>query len=337
VANPGGTFGGAGGFGGGGGGFGGHGGFGGGGGNQNAPGGFGGGTGDGASASSSGGGGAGMGGAVFIVDSGSLTITGSGTLEGGAVTGGIHGSVHGGGNPTDGAAYGGGMFLQGSNGGALVIAPQDRATFTISDEIADEAGSDSTASSNSRGLTIGLGTVVVSHDQTYSGATTVLGGPLEVDATLAHSTAVLNGGTLQGNGTVAGLEVESGSIVAPGTAGDVFGALNVAGDATFAGGSTLSLKADASSTSAASLAIAGEATLGGTIAVDFGGATPAVGTVYTILTASSTSGTFALSLPDGVFGEVMYDAGAVTLEITDLPPDDIFEDGFDGGPGAAAR
>jgi len=325
----GGGFAGAGGFGGGGGGYGGHGGFGGGGGNQNAPGGFGGGTGGGPSAISSGGGGLGAGGAVFVVDGGTLTIAGGGAIAGGSVAGGPPGGFAGGGNPTGGAAYGSGVFLQGT-AGALVFAPARGATYTIDDVIADEAGSDGAASTNARGITVdGVGgTVVVTGDQTYSGTTTVAGGALEVDGTLASSVDV-TGGTLQGSGTLGTLVAESGA-VAPGTATDPFGVLHVAGDAAFSG-STLSLKADAASTSSAMLAIDGNATLAGTVAVDFGNAAPAVGSVYTVLTASSIEGAFAVSLPAGVFGQLDYAAGSVTLEITDSAPDQIFADGFDGG------
>jgi len=328
----GGGFGGAGGFGGGGGGFGGYGGFGGGGGNQNAPGGFGGGTGDGNSASSSGGGGAGMGGAIFIVDSGSLTITGSGALEGSAVTGGRHGSIPGGGNPTDGAAYGGGMFLQGANG-ALHFAPGDRATFSISDAIADEAGSDASASSNTRGLVLdGAGTLVLDGEQTYSGATEVDAGVLDVEGTLDASRVDVAGGTLTGIGTIAGLATTSGS-VAPGGAGEPLGTLHIAGDAALGAGATLSIKADAASGASASLSIDGAADVAGTIALDFGGATPAQGTTFTVLSAASISVKKAsLVLPTGVSGQLAYGATSVTVEIGGGAPDTIFDDGFDGAP-----
>jgi autotransporter-associated beta strand protein len=213
----------------------------------------------------------------------------------------------------------------------LTFAPGRGATYTIGDVIADETGSDGTASTNSRGITVNGagGTVVISGDQTYTGATTVAGGALEVDGTLASSVDV-TGGTLQGPGGIAALIAESGS-VAPGTATAPFGAMHVAGDAAFSG-CTLALKADASSTSSAMLALDGNATLAGTVAVDFGDAAPAVGSVYTLLTAGSIEGAFTVSLPAGVFGQLDYAAGTVTLEITDTEPDEIFADGFDGGP-----
>jgi autotransporter-associated beta strand protein len=272
-----------------------------------------------------------MGGAVFVVDGGSLTLSGDGILGGSAVTGGPPGGLAGGGDPTAGAAYGSGMFLQGASG-TLAFAPGRGATFTIADDIADEAGSNGTASTNARGMTVDGdgGTVVVTGAETYSGATTVAGSVLEIDGSLALSGVDVSGGTLQGIGSVAALDAESGT-VAPGTASEPFGALHVTGDATFGGSSTLSLKADASSTSIAMLAVDGTATLGGTVAVDFGDASPAVGSLYTVLTAGSIGGSFAVSLPDGVFGQLVYAADSVTLQITDSAPDSIFEDGFDGG------
>jgi hypothetical protein len=326
----GGGFAGAGGFGGGGGGFGGHGGFGGGGGNQNAPGGFGGGTGGGGSALSSGGGGAGLGGAVFVVDGGSLTIAGDGTLAGGSVEGGPPGDVDGGGAPTAGAAFGAGMFLNGASG-VVRFAPDAGATFSIVDAIADEAGSDASASSNARGIVVdGAGTVEIDGEQTYSGATEVNAGTLDVEGTLDASRVDVAGGTLSGIGTVAALVTSSGR-VAPGNATEPLGALHVSGDATLGPGATLSIAADAPSGASASLAIDGTADVEGTIALDFDGVTPADGTRFTVLTASAIGTQHAsLVLPNGVNGALVYDATSVSVVIGGAASDTIFEDGFDG-------
>jgi hypothetical protein len=326
----GGGFAGAGGFGGGGGGFGGHGGFGGGGGNKNAPGGFGGGTGGGGSALSSGGGGAGLGGAVFVVDGGSLTIAGDGTLAGGSVEGGPPGDVDGGGAPTAGAAFGAGMFLNGASG-VVRFAPDAGATFSIVDAIADEAGSDASASGNARGIVIdGAGTVEIDGEQTYSGATEVNAGTLDVEGTLDASRVDVAGGTLSGIGTVAALVTSSGR-VAPGNATEPLGALHVSGDATLGPGATLSIAADAPSGASASLAIDGTADVEGTIALDFDGVTPADGTRFTVLTASAIGTQHAsLVLPNGVNGALVYDATSVSVVIGGAASDTIFEDGFDG-------
>jgi hypothetical protein len=333
----GGGFAGSGGFGGGGGGFGGHGGFGGGGGNQNAPGGFGGGTGGGNSASSSGGGGAGMGGAVFVVDGGSLTIAGSGALAGSAVEGGAPGGLPGGGTPTGGAAFGAGIFLQGTSG-ALHFAPGDGETFAIGDAIADEAGSDSAASTNARGIVVdGPGEVVVSNDNAYTGPTEVDGGTLDVDGDLGPSAVDVAGGALVGIGTIASLAT-TGGVVAPGSDAAAFGALHVTGDAALGAGGTLSIAADAGSTAAASLVVGGAIDVGGTIAVDFGGATPAAGAVYTLVTAGSIGVQSAsLVLPDGVTGQLAYDTTSVMLVIGDAGTDEIFGNGFELIPGVVLK
>jgi hypothetical protein len=332
----GGGFGADGGFGGGGGGYGGHGGFGGGGGNQDATGGFGGGTGGGASALSCGGGGAGLGGAAFVVDGGTVTITGTGQLAGSAVAGGPPGSVPAGGNPTGGEAFGAGIFLQGTTGD-LRIAPALGDTITISDEIADEAGSDAAASSNARGISVsGGGNVIILGSHSYTGTTAVGGTTLELDGTLASSTLDITDGTLIGSGSAAALLAEGGSI-APGTASQPYASLAVIGDATLQSGAHLVLRADATSTSSSGLTVGGAATLAGNVTVDFGGFVPAVGSRYPVLSAASINGAFSgVSLPDGVFGQLDYDATGVQLEITDQAAvDTIFADGFDGpAPGA---
>ncbi|MET0225122.1 MAG: hypothetical protein ABW187_01650, partial [Dokdonella sp.] len=330
----GGGFGGAGGFGGGGGGYGGYGGFGGGGGNQNAPGGFGGGTGGGGSASSSGGGGAGMGGAVFVVDGGTLTVAGSAEVSGSAVAGGPPGSLSGGGAPTAGQAFGAGIFLQGGSG-ALRFAPAAGATITLSDDIADEAGSDAAASSNARGLSVaGAGSVVIEGSHSYSGTTEVSAATLEIDGSLMASTVDLTGGTLSGSGSVAAL-LAAGGAIAPGNPAQPYASLAVRGDATLQSAVRLIVHADASSSAASSLAVAGAASLAGAVVVDFGNAVPAAGSRYPILSAATISGTFAaVALPDGVSGHLVYDAGSVQLEIGTNTDDAIFADGFDAAAGA---
>ncbi|HEY0180614.1 MAG TPA: hypothetical protein VGC30_13430, partial [Dokdonella sp.] len=323
-----------GGFGGGGGGYGGNGGFGGGGGalaGAHGVGGFGGGNAGGASGfHSASGGGAGMGGAVFVVDGGTLEITGAGTLDASSVVGGPPGccDVEG---ATAGQAFGAGVFLQGASG-AIVFSPGAGATFAIGDAIADEAGSDPFASTNQRGITVGGdGTVVLYGTHAYAGPTTVTGATLELDGTLAGPVA-LSGGTLDGTGSAASLSA-SGGTIAPGTDAQPYATLHVDGDATLQGGSTLHLRADANSNDSSRLAIIGQATLGGEVVVDFDGGAPAVGSLYPLLAAATIVGTFdGVALPDGVAGRLVYEGGNVELEITDGAIDAIFTDGFDAPP-----
>lgn len=140
-----------GGFGGGGGRFG-HGGFGGGGGSGGGVGGFGGGgsaraggfsggaggfeggNGDPAALSTDGGTGAALGGAVFVVQGGSVVFTDTMTVSGSVLT-----TAAASGGATSGAALGKGIFLEGSS--TLTFAPGAGTTQTISDDIADQRGS----------------------------------------------------------------------------------------------------------------------------------------------------------------------------------------------------
>ena len=172
----GGSGGGNGGFGGGGGNgyyVGGNGGFGGGGAWQGEWGGGNGGFGGG----SYGGGGLGAGGDVFVQHGASLTIAGSSTYD-------SYASVQGGigyGGGTDGAAYGNGIYLQGSN--TLHLG----AGYLYMDAIiADDIGSAGhTSDSTSGQVSLSLdadGRVTLAQHNTYSGGTVLNAGTLEITA-----------------------------------------------------------------------------------------------------------------------------------------------------------
>jgi len=77
--------------------------------------------------------GAGFGGAVFVMDSAGLTLMGSGEISGGQAVGGTADTP----GPS-GAGAGAGIFQQGS--GALMVVPDQDATYTISDPLVDESG-----------------------------------------------------------------------------------------------------------------------------------------------------------------------------------------------------
>lgn len=167
-----GATGGDGGFGGGGGGGshmadGGDGGFGGGGGGagddfEPGDGGFGGGNG-----AHAGGGGAGFGGAIFVQDGASLIISGSSGIRGGAVEGGFGGDEFAG----SGSAAGSGIFLQNSQ--LTFQGGQDLGFTVVADIIADDTGNGT--NSGSVKVEGGLGSVVFTGANTYSGGTVVEG------------------------------------------------------------------------------------------------------------------------------------------------------------------
>jgi autotransporter-associated beta strand protein len=80
----------------------------------------------------------------------------------------------------------------------------------------------------------GAGTVTLTASNTYTGTTTVAGGGIVLNGSIADSTTtVQNGGWLGGSGTVGSLIVESGGTVAPGNSP---GTLNINGDINWLGG-----------------------------------------------------------------------------------------------------
>ena len=88
-----------------------------------------------------GGGGLGAGGAIFVQQGGSLTVAGTLAVNGNTVGGGTGGTRFGnGGNGGGGGAFGSGIFLQGA-GGTLSFQPGAGQAQTVSDVIADQAGS----------------------------------------------------------------------------------------------------------------------------------------------------------------------------------------------------
>ena len=156
-----------------------------------------------------GGGGLGAGGAVYVQSGGSVSVTGSLTVNGNSVSGGSGGGP----NAGNGSAFGGGIFFQSTMGtpGTLSFGAGAQ---SISDVIADYLGSGGTnpnggTQANDQGGSLALaktgsGTLTLSAANTYSGGTTISGGTLlaahasggNIDA-LGSGDVVLNGGTLQ--------------------------------------------------------------------------------------------------------------------------------------------
>ena len=169
---------GAGGFGGGGGGglgagLGGYGG--GGGGNTGAAaliGGFAGGNG-GTTGTPGGGGGAGLGGAVFVQDGGALTVIGPMSLVDSVARGGLAAI-----GAQNGSGFGSGIYLMGS--GTLTFTTAAGETQTITGAITDEAGLGAINGGAWDIVKDGLGTLVLSGNNTYSNGTSIRSGTLSV-------------------------------------------------------------------------------------------------------------------------------------------------------------
>lgn len=116
---------------------------------------------------------------------------------------------------------------------------------------------------------------------------------------------------LCGAGTISGAFINAGVVAPTGTM------LTVQGVFTNTG--CLTIRPTDSST-AARLAVSGTARLGGTLTLDASSYTPWTGDSFTVLTASSVSGTFAtINLPtlaDGLSWQTEYQSTAVVLRVT---------------------
>ncbi|MGX0960015.1 uncharacterized protein with beta-barrel porin domain [Bradyrhizobium japonicum] len=144
----------------------------------------------------------------------------------------------------------------------------------------------------------------------YTGTTTINGGLLKVDGSIASSSmTTLNSGSLLGVGTVGNLTA-NGGVFTPG-GGVVGGSMTVSGSLVMAAASTYLVEVTpATSTSGI---VTGNANLGGaTLGANFA-AGSYVAKKYTILTAGSITGTFnptvsTLGLPAGFSTSISYDA-----------------------------
>ncbi len=174
-----------------------------------------------------------MGGAIFVQQGGNFIVAGNLSLNENSVTGGAGGF----GTGANGSAFGSGIFLQGN--GTITFQPTAGETATISDVIADQTGSGGTGTNaGSWNLTkSGTGALVLSSKNNYTGTTTVNGGTLQVDGSIASSslTMVNVGGTLGGNGTIGNTTV-NGGMLAP------IGTLTVRGNLVFTAASSYTVE-----------------------------------------------------------------------------------------------
>lgn len=164
------------------------------------------------------------------------------------------------------------------------------------------------------------GAVLVDAASTFNGTSSVVigGGTMTVNGQLVQTGVIVNGGTLQGTGTIQSNVNNAGGTVGPGNSP---GTLTVDGDFTQGPGGTLAIEIDSLS-SFDILDVLGTADLDGTLALSVDGAYAAsaqIGDSFTVMNWQSFTGTFAsvtgLDLGDGKFFALDYDASGLTLTV----------------------
>ncbi|MHC9214595.1 autotransporter outer membrane beta-barrel domain-containing protein [Serratia marcescens] len=170
----------------------------------------------------------------------------------------------------------------------------------------------------------GIGTLVLTGNNTYAGPTLVNQGRLAINGSVTSAVSVQNGGIVGGSGTVGSLTARRGGTVAPGNS---IGTLNVAGNVSFEPGSRYAVEVGPNGQSDR-IQSSGAATIGGgEVAVTLENSSnlltqsevrSLLGQQYTILSAQQgVSGQFDAVAPNYLFlgTGLSYQPTGVTLSV----------------------
>jgi autotransporter-associated beta strand protein len=211
-----------------------------------------------------------------------------------------------------GSIAGSGFYYIGG-GNTLVVGGNNLST-TVSGVIADNNPCGCTRGAASLEK-VGTGILTLSGINTYTGTTTVFGGFLDIEGSIASSslTTVNAGGALTGAGIVGNTTIASGGIFLPGN-GPPGSSMTVAGNLAFQSGALYLVTLNSTASTFAN--VTGTAALGGTVGAAFAPG----GTVmkqYMILSAAGgVSGAFAgvgLAGSGGLVPTLSYDANHAYL------------------------
>ena len=140
---------------------------------------------------------------------------------------------------------------------------------------------------------LGSGTLIMSGANTYTGATDVQAGALDVTGSLASSVTVELGASLGGTGAIGGLVANSGATIAPGLL-TPFSTLTVNGATSFAAGSIFAVAINPAGQNDKLVSTGSMTISGGMVEVDAASGTYSPSTRYTLITAhGGVSGTFS--------------------------------------------
>jgi outer membrane autotransporter protein len=242
---------------------------------------------------------------VGLDGSGTLNITNGGTVS--AVGGNVADQAGSTGTLNIGAAPGDAAVAPGTLDTATVVFGTGAGTLNFNHTATDYVFAP--AISGGGAVNVFSGTTILTAANTYTGDTTVNGGTLEVDGSIASAKTFVNpGGALAGIGTIGGNLFSSG-LVSP---GDSPGTLAVTGNYTQNAAGTLRIEIGGLALAQHDLLqMSGTATLDGTLQlVRFNNFTPVSGDSVVILSATGgVTGTFATVEIGGTLlsAQVIYD------------------------------